>query len=100
MHLFKLDMDSNVWEEMEDLKEAISFINLANDYSICYIPASELGGYIHIIGQTGEVLYSFKVEDKTLALSSMPDLALPPKSGNLRTLYVSVWAIPECRYYF
>ncbi|PWA92324.1 hypothetical protein CTI12_AA080990 [Artemisia annua] len=48
VYLFKLDMTSktSTWEEIDDLKDAIFFVNIY-DWSICYYPAiaSELGGY-------------------------------------------------------
>ncbi|GJT65732.1 kinesin-like protein NACK1 [Tanacetum coccineum] len=51
VYLFRLDMTSMVWEEVEDLKDAILSVDLAHDCSVFYRPtiASEAGGYLHII---------------------------------------------------
>ncbi|PWA64733.1 hypothetical protein CTI12_AA342050 [Artemisia annua] len=92
VYLFKLNMNSMTWEEMEDLKDA-TFSLFIDDY-LCpkfYSPAieSEFGGYIHIIGEHGKVIYSYHVKDKTLSLSSMP--------CQLGISHISVWATLECK---
>ncbi|KAJ0958280.1 hypothetical protein HanPSC8_Chr01g0037191 [Helianthus annuus] len=74
VYLYKLDVTNMIWEEMEDLKDAIFFLDLAHDCSVFYRDAiaQELGGYIHILGEVGsKVIYSYDVKDKTISLSSM-----------------------------
>ncbi|GJT74206.1 hypothetical protein Tco_1040931 [Tanacetum coccineum] len=87
VYLFRLDMTSMVWEEVEDLKDAILFVDLAYDCSVFYRPtiASEAGGYLHIIGKMGKVMYSYNAKDKTISVSSMPSF--------LPTSHLSLW---EC----
>lgn len=62
-----------MWEEMKDLKDAVFFLDLADECSVFYCNAigSELGGYVHIRGRTGKVVYSYDAKDKTISLSSM-----------------------------
>nr|GEZ74254.1 hypothetical protein [Tanacetum cinerariifolium] len=45
VHLYKLDMASIKWEEMDDLKDANLFLDLSRDQSVSYsrVIASELG---------------------------------------------------------
>ncbi|KAJ0959641.1 hypothetical protein HanPSC8_Chr00c004g0798811 [Helianthus annuus] len=92
VYLFKLDMTSVIWEEMVDLKYAIIFMELASDHGYCYmsIVDSKIGGYIHILGNMGKVIYSFYVKDRTLSLSYMPCL--------VQQCHVSAWAMLEYRY--
>ncbi|KAF5823572.1 hypothetical protein HanRHA438_Chr01g0040661 [Helianthus annuus] len=92
VYLFKLDMTSVIWEEMVDLKDAIIFMELASDHCYCYmsIVDSKIGGYIHILGNMGKVIYSFYVKDRTLSLSYMPCL--------VQQCHVSAWAMLEYRY--
>ncbi|GJT38899.1 hypothetical protein Tco_0938764 [Tanacetum coccineum] len=89
--LFKLDMTGKKWEEMEDLKEAVFFMQLAGDHHIYYSPeiATELGGYVHILDEMGKVLYSYDVKNRTLSLSSTSSL--------VQSNDVSSWALLECR---
>ncbi|PWA65495.1 hypothetical protein CTI12_AA332760 [Artemisia annua] len=86
----KLDMSCEVWKVIDDLKDAIFYMDLARDYSVSYSPvvASELGGFIHIRGEMGKTIYSYNVKDNTISLSSIPSPMLP-------TSHVSMW---ECRY--
>lgn len=72
---------------MEDLKDAVFFIELASDYSIFYNPeiATELGGYVHILEETGKLLYSYNIKDRTISLSLMTSL--------VRSNDVSSWAM-------
>ncbi|GKE45909.1 hypothetical protein Tco_1473193, partial [Tanacetum coccineum] len=88
VYLFKLEKTSMIWEEVEDLKDAIFFLDLSYDHSIFYKPgiASEFGGYIHILGEMGKGMYSYHIKDKTVSMSSMPSIA--------SASYVSLW---ECR---
>ncbi|GKB49986.1 PAZ domain-containing protein [Tanacetum coccineum] len=90
--LYKLDMNNMAWEEMEDLADGIFFIELASDYNVFHKHsiASELGGYVHILGEIGEVIYSYHVKDRTISISSMPNL--------LQENQVSAWAMLECRF--
>ncbi|GJW08028.1 hypothetical protein Tco_1570451 [Tanacetum coccineum] len=87
--LFKLDKNNVTWEEMEDLKDTILYVNLSMMASRFVSPAiasSELGGYIHILLDNGRMIYSYHVKEKTISLSSMPYLA--------GTNHISVWAMP------
>lgn len=87
--LFKLDWTSMIWEEMEDLKDVLIFVDLALDCSISYrhAIASELGGYIHILGDMGKIIYSYHVKDRTISISSFCCL-MQTTHGSLQ----------ECRY--
>ncbi|GKA37864.1 cation/H+ exchanger, CPA1 family protein, partial [Tanacetum coccineum] len=89
VYLYKLDMTSIKWEEMDDLKDANLFLDLSRDQSVSYsrVIASELGGYIHIRGKMGKTIYSYHVKDKTVSLFSIPSPILP-------TSHMSIW---ECR---
>ncbi|GKD20940.1 hypothetical protein Tco_1222643, partial [Tanacetum coccineum] len=81
---------SEIWEQMEDLKDGNFFVDLARDDSVAYSPtiASEFGGNIHIRSRMGKVIYSYNLSDRTILLSSMfPSPLLP-------TSHVSVW---DCR---
>ncbi|PWA50051.1 hypothetical protein CTI12_AA476140 [Artemisia annua] len=92
VHLFKLDMTSMTWEEIEDLKDKIVTIEYERFcYSVSYSSAvaSELGGYIHILDKKGKIINSYHVKEKTITLSSMPCLA--------ETNHVSAWSMLECR---
>ncbi|GJY53676.1 hypothetical protein Tco_0445340 [Tanacetum coccineum] len=88
VYLFKLEKTIMILEEVEDLKDAVFFLDLSYDHLIFYKPgiASEFGGYIHILGEMGKVMYSYHIKDKTVSISSMPSIA--------STSYVSLW---ECR---
>ncbi|GJZ54065.1 hypothetical protein Tco_0608950 [Tanacetum coccineum] len=92
MHLYKLDITRMTWEEMEDLKDAVFFIELASDCSIfCNAEiATELGGYVHILEETGKLLYSYNIKDRTMSLSLMASF--------VRSNDVSSSAMLECRY--
>ncbi|GKB00564.1 hypothetical protein Tco_0828557 [Tanacetum coccineum] len=85
----KLDMSCEVWKVIDDLKDAIFFMDVAHDYLVSYsrVVASELGGYIHIRGEMGKTIYSYNVKDNTISLSCIP-------SPMLSTSHVSMW---ECR---
>ncbi|GJR26069.1 hypothetical protein Tco_1102301 [Tanacetum coccineum] len=81
---------SEIWEQMEDLKDGNFFVDLARDDSVAYSPtiASEFGDNIHIRSRMGKVIYSYNLSDRTILLSSMfPSPLLP-------TSHVSVW---DCR---
>ncbi|PWA91887.1 hypothetical protein CTI12_AA058900 [Artemisia annua] len=91
--LFKLNMDSKVWEEVDDLKETIiSVERSANDsmplFATHAIVSSESGGYIHILGDKGNIVYSYHVKDRTISVSSIPCVA--------ETYHMSPWAMLEC----
>jgi hypothetical protein len=87
----KMDMSVEVWKVIDDLKDAIFYMDLARDYSVFYSPvvASELGGFIHIRGEMGKTIYSYNVKDNTISLSCILSPMLP-------TSHVSMW---ECRYH-
>ncbi|PWA69726.1 hypothetical protein CTI12_AA297350 [Artemisia annua] len=89
LDLKALDMSRKIWEEMDDLKDANFFVDLARDQSVSYsrVIASDLGGFIHIRSEMGEKIYSYHVKDNTISLSSIPSPMLP-------TSHVSMW---ECR---
>ncbi|KAK9064620.1 hypothetical protein SSX86_016002 [Deinandra increscens subsp. villosa] len=72
--VYKLDMQNMKFEEMKDLKGATFFLDLAHDYSVFYCPAvaSNLGGYVHILDEPGNVIHSYDVKNKTIALSLLP----------------------------
>ncbi|PWA86335.1 hypothetical protein CTI12_AA146440 [Artemisia annua] len=92
LYLFKLDMTSMKWEEIKDLKDDIFFIELArNEDSVFYLPeiASELGGYVHILDEMGNVTCSYNIKRKTISLSSMPSVVLKRE--------FPAWAMLECR---
>ncbi|KAK9052041.1 hypothetical protein SSX86_028669 [Deinandra increscens subsp. villosa] len=86
VYLFKWAMTSMRWEDMVNIKDMVFFVDLSHDYSVYYnhAIASDLGGYVHIRDETGKMMYSYDVEDKTISLSSM---AYP-------TGHMSLW---ECR---
>nr|XP_043611443.1 uncharacterized protein LOC122583065 [Erigeron canadensis] len=86
--LFKLDMTNMMWEETADLEVAI-FVSV--DSTVMYRPQldPDLGGYIHIVGKTGQVIYSYNVKSKNILLSSMPSL--------LQTRQVSAWTVLDQR---
>ncbi|GJZ57918.1 hypothetical protein Tco_0613412, partial [Tanacetum coccineum] len=84
-----MEMSREVWKVVDDLKNAIFYMDVARDYSVSYSPvvASELGGFIHIRGEIGKTIYSYNVKDNTISLSCIPSPMLP-------TSHVSMW---ECR---
>ncbi|GJV80678.1 hypothetical protein Tco_1516548 [Tanacetum coccineum] len=88
--LLRLDTTQMTWEEMEDLKDAVFIVELASDCSIYYCPgtATKLGGYVHILDETGKILYSYNVKDKTISRSSMASI--------VRSNDVSSWVMLEC----
>ncbi|KAK1441269.1 hypothetical protein QVD17_07115 [Tagetes erecta] len=93
VHLYKLDATSMMWEEMVELKNAIFFLQIASDHPTCYYSStvdSEQEGYVHILGESGKILYSFDVKDRTISISSMP--CIIPESQ------VSAWAMLEWRF--
>lgn len=95
VRLFKLNMNSKVWEEMDDLKETIISIQLSTDLTPLFathtIVSSESGGYIHILGDKGNIVYSYHVKDQTISVSSIPCVA--------ETNHMSSWAMLECTRY-
>ncbi|GKA14175.1 flap endonuclease GEN-like 1 protein [Tanacetum coccineum] len=49
-----------LWEEMEDLKDANFFVELARDNSVVYSPTiASAGGKIHIRSKLGKIIYSY-----------------------------------------
>ncbi|GKC91430.1 hypothetical protein Tco_1152079, partial [Tanacetum coccineum] len=82
----KLEMSIKIWEEMDDLKGTIFFVDLARDHLVSYSSSIslELGGYIHIRGELGKTIYSCHVKDKTISLFPVPSPILP-------TSHVSMW---------
>ncbi|KAF5774036.1 hypothetical protein HanRHA438_Chr13g0606381 [Helianthus annuus] len=74
VYLFKLDMTSMMWKEIIDLEDAIFFLELTDDYSTCYYSCaldSGSGGYIHILGESGKTICSFRPKDRSVTLSSL-----------------------------
>ncbi|PWA44234.1 hypothetical protein CTI12_AA531030 [Artemisia annua] len=89
VYLFKLDMNSKTWEELEDLKDATISLEIYDYLYPEFHSRSELGGYIHILSEN-ERIYSYHVKDKTISLSSMPCCLVG-------TSHVSTWAMLECK---
>ncbi|PWA82333.1 hypothetical protein CTI12_AA176640 [Artemisia annua] len=82
-------LSCKTWEEMDDVKDKIFFVDLARDglvSSSCVI-ASELGGYVHIRSELGDTIYSYHVKSNTISVFAIPSPMMP-------TSYVSIW---ECR---
>ncbi|GKD63714.1 hypothetical protein Tco_1305822 [Tanacetum coccineum] len=73
-------------EEMNDLKEANFFVDLGHDHLVSYsrVIAAELGGFIHIRGEMGDIIYSYHVNDDTISLLHTPSPMLPSS-------HVSLW---------
>lgn len=95
VYLFELDMSSMVWTQIKDLKDTVFFICLDVDDLVYSSPpiASELGGgYIHITAETGRIIYSFNIKDKTISMSHMYCLVDFPICST------SVWTMPQLRY--
>ncbi|GJZ49744.1 hypothetical protein Tco_0603934 [Tanacetum coccineum] len=92
VRLFKLDTNNKTWDEMDDLKDTILSVEVAIDsppfFESPAITSSELGGYIHILGDKGKTIYSYHLKEKTLYLSSMPCL--------VGTSDALAWAMLEC----
>ncbi|GJX70717.1 hypothetical protein Tco_0307888 [Tanacetum coccineum] len=92
VRLFKLDTNNKTWDEMDDLKDTILSVEVAIDsppfFESPAIASSELGGYIHILGDKGKTIYSYHLKEKTLYLSSMPCL--------VGTSDALAWAMLEC----
>ncbi|KAL8204820.1 hypothetical protein R6Q57_010443 [Mikania cordata] len=91
VHLFTLDMTSMKWEKMVDIKDATFFLDLAGDqeYSSCYYSSvmhSELEGYVHILGESGKIIYSFNPKDGTMSVSSMPRVVLESQASRCAML--------------
>nr|GFA83170.1 alcohol dehydrogenase, C-terminal [Tanacetum cinerariifolium] len=83
------DLDMSVveiWEQMDDLKDTNFFVDLGRDHSVSYshVIAAELGGFIHILGEIGDIIYSFHVKDNTISLLHTPSPMLPSS-------HVSLW---------
>ncbi|GJT78836.1 hypothetical protein Tco_1045561 [Tanacetum coccineum] len=91
VHLYKLDMSNMIWEEMEDLKDAIFFLQVDSQYPVYYSPVitTELAGYIHILDRMGKLLYSYHVKNRTISIASMSSLV--PTSD------MSSWGMLEYR---
>ncbi|GJW73940.1 PAZ domain-containing protein [Tanacetum coccineum] len=86
VYLFKLNLNSKTWEEMEDLNGTSFSLEIDGNF---YAPArSDSGGYIYILGEKRKIIHSYHVKDKTIALSSMPCL--------VRTSHVCAWTMPGC----
>ncbi|KAM0053152.1 hypothetical protein Hdeb2414_s0007g00256571 [Helianthus debilis subsp. tardiflorus] len=89
VRLFTLDMTSMVWEELEDLKDDILFLDLSS-YSVFYksAVASQIRGCVHILGAMDNII-SFHVKERTMSPSSVPCI--------VRESQMLVWAMLECR---
>nr|GEV14718.1 hypothetical protein [Tanacetum cinerariifolium] len=81
-----LDMSVEIWEEMDDLKDTNFFVDLGRDHlaSYSHVIAAELGGFIHILGEMGDIIYSYHVNDNTISLLHTPSPMLPSS-------HVSLW---------
>ncbi|XP_071708049.1 uncharacterized protein [Rutidosis leptorrhynchoides] len=75
-----------LWEEINDLKDAVFYADLGRDRSIFYNPAvaSELGGYIHFRDELDGILYSYHVKDRTI-------IEYPMLPRVVATTYVLMW---------
>ncbi|GJV19548.1 hypothetical protein Tco_1368568 [Tanacetum coccineum] len=84
-----MDMSSETWKVIDDLKNATFFVDLARDHSVSYtrVIASDAGGFIHIRGKKGETIYSYHIKTDTISLFHIPSPMLP-------TSHLSLW---ECR---
>ncbi|GKB21119.1 hypothetical protein Tco_0855042 [Tanacetum coccineum] len=84
-----LDTSREIWEEIDDLKDAIIFMDLAREHSVSYnrVIASDSGGFIHIRGEMGDIIYSYHVKTDTISLFPIPSPMLP-------TSHMLMW---ECR---
>ncbi|KAJ9539659.1 hypothetical protein OSB04_026165 [Centaurea solstitialis] len=81
VYLFKLDTATitthddhdTTWEEINDLKDAVFFVDLYNTVPVSYIPAVALGlgGYVHVRDDYRTIIHSFHVKDKTLLILPM-----------------------------
>ncbi|KAJ9563271.1 hypothetical protein OSB04_008431 [Centaurea solstitialis] len=99
VYLYELDTGSMVWTEIkEDLKDTVFFVSLArnyiNDDLVSRSPpiVSELGGgYIHILEENGDKIFSYNIKDKTISMSSTRCLGLPIRKS------ISIWTIPGFR---
>lgn len=51
-------VDRMMWEELEELKDAIIFVDLARDFSVSYsrVTSPELGGYVHIFDEIDNII--------------------------------------------
>nr|GEX44176.1 hypothetical protein [Tanacetum cinerariifolium] len=84
-------MNNMTWEEIEDLKDTVLYVELNDGSPMFYSPAiasSQFGGYIHILADDEKIIYSYHVKDKTISFSSIPCLA--------GTNHVSAWTMLEC----
>lgn len=95
LHLYKLNFDNLVWEEIKSFKGHVVFLDFKNR-SLTSGPAAEpnSGSYIHLI--RNDKLYSYNVEDKTASLYSIPCPNLA--RGLLPLGHTSVWITPKIRY--
>ncbi|XP_071686338.1 uncharacterized protein [Rutidosis leptorrhynchoides] len=75
-----------MWEEINELNDAVFYVDLGRDRSIFYNPvvASELRGYIQIRDETDDMFYLYHVEDRTVIASPMP-------SHVVSTTHVMMW---------
>ncbi|GKD38326.1 hypothetical protein Tco_1258533 [Tanacetum coccineum] len=82
----ELDMSVEIWEEMDDLKDANFFVDLGRDHLVSYscLIAAELGGFIHIRGEMGDIIYSYHDNSDTVSLLHTPSPMLPSS-------HVSLW---------
>ncbi|KAJ9568518.1 hypothetical protein OSB04_004484 [Centaurea solstitialis] len=63
IYLFKLDISSMAWVEVEELKDTSLYLEEVGDNVVGAV-ASEFGGYVHIIHKEDKVVYSYNVKDK------------------------------------
>ncbi|PWA44327.1 hypothetical protein CTI12_AA527470 [Artemisia annua] len=82
----ELDMSVEIWEQVDDLKDTNFFVDLGRDHSVSYsrVIGAELGGFIHIRGEMGDIIYSYHVNNDTVSLLHTPSPMLPSS-------HVSMW---------
>ncbi|KAK1423872.1 hypothetical protein QVD17_19181 [Tagetes erecta] len=71
VRVFKLGVTDIKWDDMEDLKGAAFFVDLAHNYSVFYSTASEVGGCLHFLDTSGKVIHSIYLKNRATTLSLM-----------------------------
>ncbi|KAJ9539768.1 hypothetical protein OSB04_026274 [Centaurea solstitialis] len=87
--LFKLDITSMAWVEMEELEDTSLYMDMDGGLFGGIVASGFGGGYVHIINKVDKVVYSYNVKDKTIRMSSLKHyLDLTPS-------YLAVWPMPD-----
>ncbi|XP_071719361.1 uncharacterized protein [Rutidosis leptorrhynchoides] len=79
---------TSTWEEIKDLKDAVFYVDIAENMCVYYNRAatSELGGYIHVRSTVYSKIFSYHLKERTVSVIAMPPLGF--------SSYLSLW---ECR---